>query len=158
VDPARLVGDDDGFDPVEELLDDARRWDRVRAAGIIAPEDFLGRLVGGLWGARLDGAGGRLELCPAMPDGWKAMTVRRLRAHRTLLDIQVRRRAEWATLNLALVFGPPIAVAVSLPDPLTVSRVAVDAVPLFGPRATFTAAGEHEVTLYLGIGDAHPHA
>jgi len=157
VDPARLGADDDGgFDPIQDLLDDARRWNRVRTAGIIEPQDFLGRLVGQLLGARLDGVGGRLELCPAMPEGWRAMTVRRLRAHRTLLDIQVRRRAEWSTLNLAVLFGPPIAVAVSLPEAVSVSRVAVDDVPLEGPRATFTAGREHEVTLYLGLGGVRP--
>ncbi|MEO8451486.1 MAG: hypothetical protein ABI647_16955 [Gemmatimonadota bacterium] len=132
------------------LRDDARRWARVRGENVIDPQDFLGRMVGGLWGARLDGAGGRLELAPFVPPGWRRMAVRRLRAHRTLVDFETRFRSEWLTLKLAVMFGPPIAVAVGAGNGLAVAGVTVDDVPLGAARAIFTASGEHEVMLFLG--------
>jgi hypothetical protein len=132
------------------LLEDARLWYRVRDDRILDPQELLDAVVGGLWGARLGGAGGRLELRPSMPPGWKSMAIRRLRAHRSLLDVEVKARAEWTTVRLALVFGPPIAVLVRLPETEPVSRIAVDEIPLQGTQAIFTAQAEHEVTLYRG--------
>ncbi len=150
VDPAgrsdRWVGED-----VTGLIEDAREWYRIRRSDLLDPEEFLGRLVGLLIGARVDGIGGRLELEPMLPEGWRGIKVRRLRAHRTLIDLEVRRRAEWVTIRLAVMFGPPIAVTVALPEDESVARVTVDEIAVEGPRATFTAGGEHEVTLYLGV-------
>jgi len=151
VDPAPALGQAAWEqDDTDSLLDDARRWHRVRSPGIIEPDEFLGRVVGGLFGARLDGIGGRLELAPSIPDGWRSMAARRLRAHRTLLDVEVKPRAEWVTVRLAVMFGPPIAVAVGLPEEQPVARVTADEIPLDGPRAILTAADEHEVVLFLG--------
>jgi hypothetical protein len=132
------------------LIDDARRWDRVRADGILDPAELSSRVVGGLWGARIDGGGGRLELAPSMPPEWRSMAIRRLRAYRTLLDLEFRDRAEWATLRIAVKFGPPIPLLVRLPEPANVVRVAVDEIPLDARQAIFTAQYEHEVTLYRG--------
>jgi len=150
-DPARAVrsalwGDDD----LEELLEDARNWRRVRSDGVLDPEAFLGGIVGGLLGVRLDGLGGRLEISPSLPAGWRHVAVRRLRANRSLLDLDFRPRAEWLTIKLALVFGPPIPAVVSSLH-ATVARVTVDEVALEGPRAIFTIGGEHEVALYYGM-------
>ncbi len=117
---------------------------------MLDPVDLLGRVTGLLLGARQDGAGGRLELCPDLPDGWKSFKVRRLRSHRTLLDLEVRPRADWVTVRLAVRFGPAIAVRVRLPASLAVSRVAVDDVPLESRQAIFTLEGEHEIIFYLG--------
>lgn len=132
------------------LLEDARLWRRIRSAAAVEPADLLERVVGGLLGARYDGVGGRLELVPWLPEDWRSLVVRRLRVHRTLLDVDIRARAEWVTVRLAVMFGPPIAVALGLPAHFGVARVAVDEVPLPAARAVFTAAGEHEITLYLG--------
>jgi hypothetical protein len=107
-------------------------------------------VVGGLWGARIDAGGGRLELAPSMPAEWRTMAIRRLRAYRTLLDLEFRARAEWATVRLALKFGPPIPVLVRLPEPANVVRVTVDEIPLDARQAIFTAQHEHEVTLFRG--------
>jgi len=151
VDPAaEAPGGWEGED-VAGVLEDARTWARVRGNDVIEPHDFLRRVVGLLLGARLDGVGGRLELRPSLPDGWKSLGVRRLRAHRTLLDLEIKRRAEWITVRIAVMFGPPVAVAVGWAGDQPVSRVLVDEVALEGTRAIFTAAGEHEVTLYLGL-------
>ena len=141
-----------GWDEAEiaDLLDDVRLWRRLRSEVAVDPADVLGRVVGGVLGARYDGVGGRLELEPWLPEGWRTLVVRRLRAHRTLIDIDIRAKAEWVTVRLAVMFGPPVAVALRLPDHFGVARVAVDEVPLEAARAIFTAAGEHEVTLYLG--------
>lgn len=136
---------------VAGVVEDARTWARVRAGNLIEPDEFLRRVVGLLLGAGIDGVGGRLELRPALPDAWKSLSVRRLRAHRTLLDVDIKRRAEWITVRLAVMFGPPIAMAVGWGGDQPVARVAVDEVPLEGTRGVFTAAGEHEVTLYLGL-------
>lgn len=76
--------------------------------------------------------------------------MKRLRSHRTLLDLEVRPRAEWVTVRLAVRFGPAIPVRVSLPDTLLVSRVTVDEVPLESHQAILTLQGEHEILFYLG--------
>lgn len=135
---------------IADLLADARLWRRVRSDRALDPAGFLERVVGGLFGAQYDGVGGRLDLVPWVPDGWRTLVARRLRVHRTLIDVDIRVRAEWVTVRLAVMFGPPVAVALGLPDHVGVVRVAVDEVPLPAERAIFTAAGEHEVTLYLG--------
>lgn len=141
-----------GFDEREDLLDDARRWHRVRDDAILEPAAFVGRVMASFLGAAVDSGGGRLELAPAPLPGWRSLAVRRLRVHRTLVDVEVRPRAEWVTVRLAVMFGPPIAVRLALPEQV-VSRIAVDEVPLQGDAAIFTAAGEHEVTFYLGRPD-----
>ena len=149
--PARAVRDsiwDD--DDLAGLLGDAREWTRIRSDQVLVAEEFLDRLVGGLLGIRLDGLGGRLEISPSLPQEWRHFRIRRLRAHRTLLDLDIKSRAEWLTIKVALMFGPPMPVAVSSFS-ATVSRVAVDEIPMEGPRAVFTIGGEHEVTLYYGV-------
>ena len=138
------------LDDLEGLLDDARRWRRVGDDVLIDPPEFLSRALRILLGAAVDGGGGRLDLAPSLRAGWRSLAVRRLRAHRTLFDIEVKRRAEWVTVRLAVMFGPPIAVRLALGGHEPVSRVTVDEVPLGGDTAVFTASGEHEVTLYLG--------
>lgn len=135
---------------IADLLDDVRMWRRLRSDSAVDPADLVRRVVGGLLGASYDGVGGRLELQPWLPEGWRHLVVRRLRIHRTLIDVDIRAKAEWITVRLAVMFGPPIAVGLRLPDHFGVARVAVDEVPLAAARAIFTAAGEHEVTLYLG--------
>ncbi|HTL04993.1 MAG TPA: glycosyl hydrolase family 65 protein, partial [Gemmatimonadales bacterium] len=64
--------------------------------------------MAGLFGARADAAGGRFELAPWIPAGWRTMALRRLRCHRTLLSVDVRPRAEWVTVRLEVGFGPAI--------------------------------------------------
>lgn len=150
VDPSADEPELGGFD---DLLDDARRWHRVRDDSILDPPEFLGRVLRTFLGAELDAGGGRLELMPAIPIGWRSFSVRRLRAHRTLIDIEIRPRAEWVTVRLAVMFGPALAVRLALPEDRLVSRITVDEVPLQGDAAIFTAGGEHEVTLYLGRPD-----
>lgn len=144
------VAPDDLESGVDGLIDDVRAWHRVRKPGMLEPVALLGRVTGILLGARQDGAGGRLELCPDLPAGWKSLKVKRLRSHRTLLDLEVRPRAEWVTVRLAVRFGPAIPVRVSLPDTLLVSRVTVDEVPLESHQAILTLQGEHEILFYLG--------
>lgn len=116
---------------------------------MLDPERLLDRVVGGLFGVRADGAGGRLEIAPFLPDGWRAFGLRRLRSHRTVLDLEVRPRAEWVTVRLAVTFGPALPAQVSLRD-YPVGGVTVDETPLEGVRAVFTAHDEHEVVFYAG--------
>ena len=148
VDPARPEPAEFSRLDLEGLLEDARRWDRVRANGVLDADELIAEVVGGLFGARYDGPGGRLELRPLPREGWRTMTLRRLRAHRTLLDVEVRPRSEWMTVRLAVIFGPPLAVDLRLPEEYLVSRVVVDEVAMEAPRALFTASGEHEVMLF----------
>jgi hypothetical protein len=150
VDPARPAAPSFDRDDFEELVEDARRWQRIRAPGLLDPNRLLERVVGGLFGARMDGAGGRLELRPYLAEGWRSVALRRLRAHRTLLDLEIRPRAEWVTVRVAVTFGPPLATEISLPGDVGVVRVAVDEIPLEGSRALFTAQAEHEVVLFTG--------
>ncbi len=144
--PDRAAFEQDDFD---ELIEDVRRWARVRDPHLLRPETLLDRVVGGLFGVRVDGPGGRLEVAPFLPEGWRGFGLRRLRCHRTLIDLEVRPRAEWVTLRLAVTFGPPLATAVSLPD-FAVGGVSVDDTALESVRAVFTAHDEHEVVFYAG--------
>ncbi|MGH7561247.1 MAG: hypothetical protein ACRENB_09525 [Gemmatimonadales bacterium] len=140
-----------GDDDLAALIDDARRWARVGRHALTDPEAFLREVTGGLFGARAEGTGGRFEAAPWIVDGWKAMALRRLRCHRTLLDVEVRPRAEWITCRLEVTFGPPIPLELSLRNVPPVSHVTVDEVTLHGARAIFTAAAEHEVVFFLGV-------
>ncbi len=139
-------------DDLDALIDDARRWQRVGRSALPDADLVLAELVGGLWGARADREGGRFALSPWIVPGWKAMALRRLRCHRTLLDVEVRPRAEWITCRLEVTFGPPIPLILALRNVAPVVRSTVDEVVLHGPRAIFTVAGEHEVVFHLGAG------
>jgi len=133
------------------LVEEARLARRVGGPRRIAePGALLAEVVGGLFGARADAEGGRFELAPWLPEGWRTMALRRLRLHRTVLDVEVRPRAEWATVRLAVSFGPPIALALSLRNTGPVARVMLDEIELAGPRAIFTAQGEHEARFFFG--------
>jgi glycosyl hydrolase family 65 len=133
------------------LVEEARLARRVGGPRRIAePAALLAEVVGGLFGARSDVGGGRFELAPWLPEGWRTMALRRLRLHRTLLDVEVRPRAEWATVRLAVSFGPPIAVDLWVRNTAPVARVMVDEIELAGPRAIFTVQGEHEARFFFG--------
>lgn len=137
-------------DAFAELVEQARDFQRVGGAAIPAPEAFLQAVVSGLFGVRADGEGGRFELAPWLPEGWRKLALRRLRLHRTVVDVEVRPRAEWATVRLEVSFGPAIPLAVSLRHADPIARITVDDVVLAGPRAIFTLAGQHEVIFFFG--------
>ncbi len=131
------------------LLERARGFRRVGAAALGEPGSFLREVVAGLFGARADGEGGRFELAPWLPEGWRSMALRRLRCHRTLFGIEVRPRSEWATVRLELSFGPAIALALSLRNVGSIARITVDEIALDGERAIFTLQGQHEVVFFF---------
>lgn len=147
-DPSFEEDDWSGAD-FDRLVQDARQWRRVGAAAL-DPQGFLVEVVGGLWGVRADTAGGRFEVAPWVPEGWRSLALRRLRCHRTLLDVEVRPRAEWITVRLSVTFGPSIALVLSVRNAGRITGVSVDEVPLEGRRAIFTADGEHEAVFFLG--------
>ena len=141
-----------GWDGAEfaRLVEEARLAERVGRHGIADPGGLIGDVVGGLFGARADQEGGRFDLAPWLPEGWRMMALRRLRLHRTLLDVEVRPRVEWVTIKLAVTFGPPIALALSVRNTGAVAGVIVDEVEVAGPRAIFTVQGEHEARFFFG--------
>jgi len=132
------------------LIEEARTFRRVGARALPDPAGFLREVVGGLFGARADDPGGRFALAPWVPEGWSSMVLRRLRLHRTLVDIEVRPRAEWATVRLGVSFGPTIPLALSLRNTPPVARVTVDEVALVRDRAIFTLSDEHELVFFYG--------
>ena len=140
----------DGSD-FSHLLEEARAFRRVGARALPDPGGFLREVAGGLFGARADDPGGRFALAPWVPEGWNSMVLRRLRLHRTLVDIDVRPRAEWATVRLAVSFGPTIPLALSLRNTPPVARVTVDEVPLVRDQAIFTLSAEHELVFFYGV-------
>jgi len=77
------------------------------------------------------------------------MALRRLRCHRTLLDVEVRPRAAWTTVRLELDFGPPIPLALRLRNAGVIARITVDEVALEGERAVFTLQGQHEAVFFF---------
>ncbi len=146
-DPSPGLVDWDGFE-LTDLLERAAAFRRVGSAGLPDPADLVRGVTAGLFGARADAEGGRFAVAPWLPDGWRWFALRRLRCHRTLVDVEVRPRAEWATVRLTVTFGPPIAVALTLRNAGEVARVTVDEVALEGQRAVFTAAAEHEAMFF----------
>ncbi len=131
-------------------MEAARAFRRVGPGAAPPPAAVFDQVVAGLFGIRADGAGGRFEIAPWIPEGWRSMVLRRLRCHRTLLDFEVKARAEWLTLRFDLVFGPPIPLSVTVRNAGPVGRIAVDEIPLGGERAVFTLQELHEVIFFLG--------
>lgn len=132
----------------EELLDRARQFRRVGAKALPEPATLLREVVAGLFGLHSDAAGGRFELAPWLPTGWRSLALRRVRCHRTLVSADVRPRSEWATVKLELNFGPPIALALGLRNVGSIARMTVDEIPLEGQRAIFTLQGQHEAVFF----------
>jgi hypothetical protein len=133
----------------EELLERARNFRRVGAKALLEPESLLREVVAGLFGLRSDGEGGRFELMPWLPAGWRSLALRRLRCHRTVLSVEVKPRSEWATVRLELNFGPPIALALGLRNVGAIERITVDEIALEGQRAIFTLQGQHEAVFFF---------
>lgn len=131
------------------LVEEARAFRRVGGPALPDPEAFLGEIVAGLFGVQADAGGGRFVVSPWLPEGWRSMALRRLRCHRTIVDIEVRPRAEWAVVRINRTFGPPIAVALSVRNAGIVGRVTVDEIALQGDRAVFTVQGEHEAMFFF---------
>lgn len=138
----------DGSD-LEHLLITGRAFDRVGGAALPDPAGFLDEVVGGLFGAVAEPVGGRFSLSPWLVEGWRRMALRRLRLHRTLIDVDIRPRAEWATVRLAVTFGPPVPLALSVRNAGQVSRVTVDEIALDREPVVFIAAGEHEAVFFF---------
>ena len=131
------------------LVEQGQSFRRVGPPALPHPEQLLREVVAGLFGARADAGGGRFELSPWLPEGWRAMALRRLRCHRSLVDVELRPRTEWVTLRVELGFGPAIALAVRLRNVGPVERITVDEVALEGQRAIFTLQGQHELVFFF---------
>lgn len=131
------------------LVEEARTFRRVGAHTVPDAEALVREVVAGLFGVRADGEGGRFIIAPWLPEGWRSMAIRRLRLHRSLVDVEVRPRAEWAAVRLKLTFGPAVPLALSVRNVGPVGRVTVDEIPLQGDRAVFTFAGEHEAMFFF---------
>ncbi len=141
-----------GEDDFDELLEAAEWFRRVGPAADLSPAGFLRSVVAGLFGVRADAAGGRFEIAPWVPEQWRTMALRRLRCHRTLLDVELRARTEWLTLRFELSFGPAIPLVAGLRNIGPVAQITVDEEPLQGDRAIFTLHDEHEVTFFVQAG------
>jgi hypothetical protein len=131
------------------LLDSARSFRRVGPSTGLDPQLFLQQVVAGLFGVRADAAGGRFEIHPWRVDSWRAMALRRLRCHRTILDVEMRARSEWVTVRFEVGFGPAIPLSVQVRNTGPISQLTIDEVPVEGERAVFTLQEQHEVTFFL---------
>jgi hypothetical protein len=145
VDPEAWDGSDFGH-----LIEEARGFQRVGAGALPDPAGFLREVVAGLFGVGAAGAGGRYPLAPWVPEGWKSLALRRVRCHRTLVELDVRPRADWCTVRITSSFGPAIPVAISLRNTPPVARLTVDEVELARTPAVFTLTSEHEVVFFYG--------
>ncbi len=139
--------DDDEF---EDLLEASESFRRVGPATGLDPYQFIHRVVEGLFGVQADGAGGRFETRPWVPASWRSMALRRLRCHRTILDLEVRSRAEWVTVRFDVSFGPPVPFSVRIRNRGPVAQVTIDETPVDSDLAIFTVGAQHEVTFFLG--------
>jgi hypothetical protein len=137
-----------GWD-LEHLLMEGRAFERVGPRALPEPAGFLREIASGLFGAATDQAGGRFALSQWLVEGWRRYSLRHLRMHRTLLNVLVQPRAEWATVRLEVTFGPPIPLALSVRNGGRVGRVTVDEVPLAGEQVVFTASAEHETVFFF---------
>lgn len=131
------------------MVEEAQAFRRIGSRALPDPEAFLHEVVVGLFGVRADAEGGRFVVAPWLPPGWRSLAIRRLRFHRSVVDLEVRPRAEWAAVRLKLTFGPAFALALSVRNAGPVGRVTVDEIPLQGDRAVFTLSSEHEAMFFF---------
>jgi hypothetical protein len=108
----------------------------------------LGGALGGLWGVIRHASNDELHLRPLLPPDWPGMALRRLRAGRTLLDLELRRRRGDLVVRVHRRFGPRLVVTLD-PRGGSFPSAVVDDVELYGGRARFEAADRH-VILFRG--------
>jgi hypothetical protein len=149
---------------LEHLLINARLYrDRARGAfdevlhgteyrnGGICPDQawsaamVLSPMIEGLWGAVPSAPDESVTLSPWLPPEWARMTLRRLRVGRTVLDIELRRRAGQLIARVSRRFGPGLQLKLAPRTDAPIAGVMVDDVMLGGTRAQFQVRDEHEV-------------
>jgi hypothetical protein len=108
----------------------------------------VGGALGGLWGVIRHASNDELHLRPLLPAAWPGMALRRLRAGRTLLDLELRRRRGDLVARVHRLFGPRLVVTLE-PRGCSFQSAVVDDVELYGGRARFEAADRH-VILFRG--------
>jgi hypothetical protein len=104
--------------------------------------------VAALWALEPDAPNAALALAPLVPPGWSGFALRRLRIGRTLLDLEVRRRAGALVLRVAHRFGPRLVLTAGVRG-AEVEATEVDDVMLPGVRARFESHDRHEVRFLL---------
>jgi hypothetical protein len=104
--------------------------------------------VAALWALEPDAPNATLALAPLVPPGWSGFALRRLRIGRTLLDLEVRRRAGALVLRVAHLFGPRLVLTAGVRG-ADVEATEVDGVMLPGARARFESHDRHEVRFLL---------
>jgi len=95
------------------------------------------------WGAVYDGR--TLSLSISLPPTGTALTVNRIRAGRTVLDLRARARPERVVVQIGVRFGPPLPIHLELSGPWEVQQVLVDENAVDGRSAALVASHEHEV-------------
>jgi hypothetical protein len=104
--------------------------------------------VTALWGLEPDAPNAALAIAPLAPPGWSGLALRRLQVGRTLLDLELRRRAGALVLRTAHRFGSRLVLSAGVRG-VEVEATEVDDVPLAGARARFETHDRHEVRFLL---------
>jgi hypothetical protein len=104
------------------------------------------------WGAAL--RDGQLVLRPRLPDGVGSIEAHRVRVHRTVLDLSVRRRPGALVVRLGKRFGPDLGVDLAWAGPERVTDILLDEQRLTAATVRFLARHEHEAQFFLADGNA----
>jgi glycogen debranching enzyme len=99
-------------------------------------------LVRGLLGVEVSDAGRRLRFAPQLPADWDRLTVRRIAAAASRVDIALERAVGRLTITETIATGPPVALSLAPAFPLDarIRSVTVD-----GGAARFRAKTEGDV-------------
>lgn len=112
---------------------------------MVAPALPLDPAVMDRWGLAFDREQGLLRVAPRLETGERAASVGPFRAGRSVLALELRRKAGTVALRVRVLFGPPIHIQAGLPGLAEPSGLVVDDVPLGGAMARFEARARHEV-------------
>lgn len=98
-----------------------------------------------LWGVRPDALARNVTLHPSLPNGWREMTLERLRVGATTLAAKAVRRPGVFALKLQRTHGPAITVRLAPRLSFTPAGVFAQEEPLSGPEVTFVLNEDGEV-------------
>ena len=137
-------------DRARGAFDEVLHGTEYRSAGICADQAWsaamvLSPVIEGLWGVVPSAPEEAVLVTPWLPPEWSRMMLRRLRVGRTVLDIELRRRAGQLITRVARTFGPGIQIKLAPRTDAPIQSVMVDDVELGGTGAQFQVRDVHEV-------------
>lgn len=141
-------------DRARGAFDEVLHGTEYRNAGICPDQAWsaamvLSPMIEGLWGVVPSAPDESVSLAPWLPPEWARMTLHRLRIGRTVLDVELRRRAGQIIARVVRSFGPGLQLKLVPRTDAPIQSVMVDDVTLGGSGAQFQVRDVHEVIFSL---------